>query len=156
MTTVRANVYSDAADVLIAESGCTIRCYRTKISGIAYTESKDWGIEVPAPRGPVSFGVFAHEVAHQCLHRHNSTPRWLEEAEAWEWALEQFDRFDLPGAEKARERAGRSLRYAAHKATKRCTPETAQRILERMPWWVWLDEDLSPRLEAVIENVVRA
>ena len=137
----KSNPYQDAADVLLRETGCTVRKWRQNTTGTAYTKSDDWGIESPRPRGPLSFAVFAHEVGHQLLHRHNSAPRWLEEIEAWEYALEQFDRFELDGKDDAQTRGAKSLRYAAHKASQRCSPATAYAILERMPLWV--DADLA-------------
>lgn len=133
----KPNPYQEAAEVLLKESGCTVRKWRQNTTGTAYTKSPDWGIEVPRPRGPISFATFAHEVGHQMLHRFNSTPRWLEELEAWEYALEQFDRFWLVGKEKARLDAAKCLVWAAAKANKRASPETAQAILDRYPEWVW-------------------
>jgi hypothetical protein len=133
----RAEAYERAAAALLASSGCTVRRYRTKTTGTAYTTSDDWGIEVPRPRGPVSFAVFAHEVAHQLLHRSNSKPRWLEEIEAWEFALDCFPRFELSGVERARRDAARSLRYAFLKAGRRAKPETVATMVERFPRWVW-------------------
>jgi hypothetical protein len=129
--------FEQAAARLLAESGCTVRRWRSGNSGAAWTEDADWGIEVPEPRGPVSFGTFAHEVGHQMLHRNGSAARWLEEIEAWEYALAQFDRFELPGRERTQADAAKCLRYAAAKAERRCAPSTAQRILDRMPAWVW-------------------
>lgn len=130
--------FEAAAARLLAESGCTVRRWRTGNTGAAWTRDADWGIEVPEPRGPISFGTFAHEVGHQMLHRGNgSTARWLEEIEAWEYALAQFDRFELPGRERAQADAAKCLRYAASKAERRCGPATAQLILDRMPAWVW-------------------
>lgn len=82
----------------------------------------------------MSFATFAHEIAHHLLHRGNSVPRWLEEIEAWEYALDQFERFELPGVDDARRDAVRCLHYAAAKAEKRCSPATAQRILARYEW----------------------
>lgn len=131
------NPYEAAANVLLAESGCTVRKWRASSTGTAYTRSADWGIEAPEPRGPISFAVFAHEVGHQLKHRGNSAPRWLEELEAWEYALEQFERFGLDGREKVLRKAARCLAYAAHKTNRRCSPETACRILDRFPEWVW-------------------
>jgi hypothetical protein len=78
-------------------------------------------------------------VGHQLLHRFNSKARWLEELEAWEYALDQFDRFGLEGKEKARADAAKCLVWAAHKAERRCSPETAQEILDRYPDWVWAE-----------------
>ena len=136
----KPNPYREAGDVLLRESGCTVRKWRTSNTGRAGTSSRDWWIEAPEPRGPISFGVFAHEIGHQMLHRQNGrTPRWLEEVEAWEYALAQFERFGLAGIERSRRDAADSLVYAAHKANRRATPETAQAILDRYPDWVWRD-----------------
>jgi hypothetical protein len=129
--------YERAGQALLDESGCVVRTYRTSMNGRAFTRSDDWGIEVPHPHGPISFGVFAHEVGHQMLHRHGSRPRWLEELEAWEYALFQFPRFGLAGHDRARDSAAKSLVYAAVKANRRGNAETAQRILDRFPVWVW-------------------
>lgn len=135
------NPYEDAAAVLLKETGCTVRKWRKNTTGTAFTKSPDWGIEAPRPRGPISFATFAHEVGHQVKHRFNSLPRWLEELEAWEYALEQFDRFGLTGRDKAQEDAAKCLVWAAKKANKRAGPETAQKILDRFPEWVWLAEE---------------
>ena len=130
----RADLFRQTADVLLRQSGCTVGRVRRNMTGLAYTGSDDWRIEAPDPRGPVSFGVFAHEIAHHMLHRGSSKPRWLEEIEAWEWALEQFDRFALPGRENAERHAVRSLEYAARKAERRAKPETAERMRARYAW----------------------
>lgn len=133
----KPNPYEAAAEVLLKESGCSVRKWRQNTTGTAYTKSPDWGIEAPRPRGPISFATFAHEVGHQMLHRFNSSPRWLEEIEAWEYALGQFDRFDLDGYEKAQKDAAKCLVWAAAKANKRANAETANKILHRYPDWVW-------------------
>lgn len=130
------NPYEVAAETLLRETGCTVRKWRKNNTGTAYTSSDDWGIESPRPRGPISFGTFAHEVGHQELHRHNSAPRWLEEIEAWEYSLAQFDRFGLEGQEKARADAVKCIVWACVKASKRCSPESAHKILMRVPDWV--------------------
>lgn len=135
------NAYEEAANALLRETGCTVRKWRKNNTGTAYTKSADWGIEAPRPREPISFVVFAHEVGHQDMHRHNSAPRWLEEIEAWEYALAQFDRFELDGRDKAEAQGAASLRYAAHKASLRCSAKTANAILDRMPDWVDRHED---------------
>lgn len=141
----RAEPYLDAGRTLLEESGCTLREVSKGTYGRAYTRAPDWGIVAPLPTGPVSFGVFAHEVGHQLLHRGPKRPRWLEEIEAWEYALAQFERFGLAGVERARERARSSLLYAAAKALRRCSPETATRILDRYSW-VWTDREAVDRL----------
>lgn len=135
--------YLSAAVALIAESGCTVRKWRRGTSGVAYTASEDWGIEVPEPRGPVSFATFAHEVGHQLLHRRNGdASRWLEECEAWEFALAQFDRFELPGKIKAQNDAATSLARAAAKAIRRSNRRDmlVAEIRARYPAWVVIEE----------------
>lgn len=129
--------FRSAAEALLRESGCVVRSWRTRTTGRAYTSSDDWGISVPEPRGPVSFGTFAHEIGHQLLHRHNSKPRWLEEVEAWEYAMEQFDRFGLPGKDQAERDAIGSIGYAIRKARKRSQRiELLDAIEERCRFWI--------------------
>ena len=128
------NPYEIAAAVLIRESGCTVREYRKGNSGRAYT-ADDWGIDVPRPRGPISFGTFAHEVAHQLLHRYGSRQRWVEEVEAEEFAIKCFDRFDLDGRERYEQNATRHLAGSFMKAVRR-SGRLAAVIKEKYPeWW---------------------
>lgn len=147
----KPNPYEDAADVLLKETGCVVRKWRQNTTGQAFTKDADWGIEAPRPRGPISFATFAHEVGHQVLHRRKATPRWLEELEAWEYALEQFDRFGLAGKDKAQDDAAKCLVWAATKANKRAGAETAQKILDRYPEWVW---EMERKLQAKGVHVV--
>jgi hypothetical protein len=137
----QSNPYQDAADVLLHETGCVVRKWRQNNTGVAFTTAPDWGIEAPRPRGPISFGVFAHEIGHQVLHRHNSAPRWLEEIEAWEYALKQFENHGLAGYDAAQLNAAKGITWAARKASKRCSWESAYKILNRVPDWV---DDLFP------------
>lgn len=134
-----ADRYELAAAALLAQSGCTVSKYRSSNTGAAFTFGDEWDIEVPHPRGPVSFGVFAHEVGHQLLHRHNGGyPRWLEEIEAWEFALDCFRRFELPGVERCRADAAKALVYAAVKALRNPrTSDATRRALRERYAWVW-------------------
>ena len=135
------SIYEAMASRLLEESGCTVRRWRRGLTGLADLEDAHWAIECPQPTTARRFAVFAHEVAHQLLHRHGSRPRWREELEAWEWALSQFDRFSIPGKGDAMRDAAHSLVYAAAKADRRgCSPETAQEILDAYPDWVWSAE----------------
>lgn len=128
-----ASEYEKAASVLLRESGCNVRKWRKSNTGTAYTSSDDWGIETPRPRGQASFAVLAHEVGHQLLHRHNGKQRWLEEVEAWEYALGQFDRFGLGGRERAEATANRCLAYAVTKALRRrCSQATYEAMKARL------------------------
>lgn len=135
-----SGLFDHAFQQLLKESGCTVRRYREHgLTGIAYVSDDDWGIECPRPTTARRFATCAHEIGHQLLHRESSKPRWLEEWEAWDYALKQFARFDLPGVEDAIKDAAECLRYAAKKAERRAKPETAQAILDTFPGWVWND-----------------
>lgn len=141
--------FLSAAVTLLDESGCTVRKWRKATTGLAYVSDDDWGIVTPEPRGAISFATLAHEVGHQMLHRRGdgrrvSSHRWMREMEAWEYALEQFDRFQLPGRDRARKVAAECMDYAIRKACRRSKRpnELAARILERIPDWVW--NDLNP------------
>lgn len=128
------NVYEVAAAALLARTGCTVRRYRNGNSGTAFTRDDDWGIEVPRPRGPISFGVFAHEVGHQARHRQGSKPRWLEEVEAEEFALACFDIYELKGRGRYEAHAAKHLRYAFVKALKRGA-DPMHLIAAAPTWW---------------------
>jgi hypothetical protein len=126
------NPYELAAAALMESADVEVRKYRTSTTGQAF---KDRTITTPRPRGAISFGVLAHEVGHVVLdHHHNSKPRWVEEVEAWQFALRAVERFGLNGYEKVHRRAAQSLAYAFGKAIRRgVKPET---ISERFPvWW---------------------
>lgn len=143
--------WAAAAERLIRDSGCCVLQWRKRNSGMALTDSDWWYIEVPPPRGPVSFGTFAHEVGHQLLHRTGRRPRWLEEVEAWEYALGQWPRFGLPGYATAQADAAASLAYAAAKAIKRSNAPIAlaAKIRVRYPAWVDVPVQL-PGLRAIL------
>jgi len=132
-----------AAAALLVESGCTVRNWRSSPrSGAAYTRSLDWGIEVPEPRGPISYCTFAHEIGHQMLHRSNSTPRWVEEVEAFEYALATFDRFDLPGRGRAQADASRALVTTARKTLRRAKAPGSMWLRMHGRWPLWALDDL--------------
>jgi hypothetical protein len=110
--------WRSAAQTLLDETDCSIHKWRSNMTGISYSYADE--IEAPRPKSAISFAIFAHEIGHQRLHRRNGKyPRWREEVEAWDFALDQFARFDLKGRNKARQRAVRSIAYAFGKATRR-------------------------------------
>jgi hypothetical protein len=116
-----------AAQTLLDETGCLVRKWRSNMTGISYDYADE--IEAPQPKTAKSFAVFAHEIGHQRLHRSNGNyPRWREEVEAWEFALDQFTRFGLPGRNKQRAVAVKSIGYAFSKAIRRgANPQTIHR-----------------------------
>lgn len=73
--------------------------------------------------------------------------------EAWEYALAQFDRFGLDGVERAQADAAKCLRWMVERLLRRrLKPETARRVLQRIPDWVWQDghDDLYGALYAEV------
>lgn len=128
--------WQQAVDQLIKESGVTVRRWRNSNSGVAYTGADDWGVEIPVPKGPVTFCTAAHEIGHQIKHRRNGkTPRWVEEVEAWEYALEQMERFELPDkAGRAMIAATKQIDYSFGKAFRRGV--SIKDINDRFPEWV--------------------
>jgi hypothetical protein len=124
--------WRSATAAILDEHGLSVRRWRGSTTGCAYIDTPE--IEGPEPRGRVSFAVLAHEVGHKALHHGRSKPRWLEEVEAWEYALAQFERFDLgePGVGVMR-RAERGIRHSFGMALRRgADPD---RIATEAPWW---------------------
>lgn len=138
--------YLTAAATLLAESGCVVARWRkNSASGSADITSEDWRISVPEPRGPISYSTFAHEVAHQILHRRGNgrkrLARWHEELEAHLYALSTFDRFDLPGFDKAQADACMCMGYAITKALRRSKTAATRKVLygtiySTVPMWM--------------------
>lgn len=128
--------WRSAAQRLLDESGARIVKWRSGSGGCAYTDGSR-RIEVPEPRGAVSFDTFAHEIGHIVLHdRNGRVPRWREEVETTEFALEQFTRFGLKGRQKMRERRIPGIAYAFGKALRRGADPAA--IESAFPGW-WKD-----------------
>lgn len=113
-----AEPWLSAARVLVAESGVEVFLW-TRERGCAYLSAADgrWWIETPRPATPRSFWTFAHEVGHHMLHR-SRAPRWREEIEAHRYALDQFDRFALPGADGIRGNILCCVSYAISKGVR--------------------------------------
>ena len=130
--------WQQAVDQLVKESGVTVRQWRNHDSGAAYCEDDDWGVEIPIPKGPVTFCTAAHEIGHQLMHRKErravKEPRWVEEVEAWEYALVQLERFELPGYDRAMRSVVKSIDYAFGKARRRGVP--LEVIEEKFPEWI--------------------
>jgi hypothetical protein len=125
--------WRSATAALVDEHGLTVRRWRSSTTGCAYIDIPE--IEGPEPRGRVSFAVLAHEVGHKALAHGRSKPRWQEEVEAWDYALAQFERFDLgpPGAGVER-RARRGIAHSFGMALRRGADP--QRIAATAPgWW---------------------
>lgn len=116
--------YDAMVNELLLEHGIKVRKWRKNSSGIArLTEYRDGRIvrtlESPYPRGPVSAGIFLHEVGHHVIGFGTYKPRCLEEFKAWEYAMAEMERRGLAINDALRDRVRRSLGYAVGKATRR-------------------------------------
>lgn len=129
----RASRYHEAAEHLLRRERVRVRGRRKATTGVAYP---DGSVIIPDVRGPISFATAAHEVGHVVLgHSFNGRrlPRWVEEVEAWQYALDQFESYGLAGYDRAYLDAARCVAYAFSKAIRRgVDPET---IRERFPGW---------------------
>lgn len=76
-------------------------------------------IASPRPRGPISAGIFLHEIGHHAIGFKVFRPRCLEEYVAWQWSLDAMRRFNLNITPKLHHRVDLSLRYAIAKAQRR-------------------------------------
>lgn len=129
------NAYEIAASALLSRERVVVRRWRTSTTGLAHY---DGTITAPRARGAISFATLAHEVGHVVLAHvgpaRRRQPRYVEEVEAWEYALACFERFELDGYERAYVDAARCLAYAFSKAIRRGASLDA--IRERYPsWW---------------------
>lgn len=132
----RRNPYVQAAAYLLAETGCTVRRWRRSLTGTAAITSSTWAIEAPKPTTARAFGVFAHEVGHQVLHRRGSRPRWLEEIEAWDYAIEQAGKLiGHSAAVDVADEAGQGVAYALGKAIRRGVKPSAFLLLPNAARW---------------------
>lgn len=92
--------YLSAARTLLEESGSAIARYVSD-EGAAWLEDGVLWIEVPRPVDLVTFAMFAHECAHNVLHRKGRKAIWLKECEAWAAAFAACDRFGFNGQDEA-------------------------------------------------------
>src|SRR5262245_35434672 len=137
------NSYSEAAGILLRENRVTVRRFRSNTTGGANSKTRE--IETPEARGPISFGTLAHEVGHVALNHsaNGKVPRYVEEVEAWEFALRQMERFGLRGYERVYVDAAECVAYAFSKAIRRGV--SAETIRDRFPGW-WSDALAHDRL----------
>lgn len=115
-----------------------VRRWRRSMSGVAWNGPGPDGpltrwIEAPAPRSSLSWAIVLHEVGHHALGIGRFSPRCLEELRAWEWALREMERLEVPINDRVRSRVRDSLHYALDKARRRGltrVPAELSRFLE--------------------------
>lgn len=123
--------YRDAALALLAAHQIRVCHWRSNMTGIAWVGHPRRPIEAPHPRSPLSFAILAHEVGHHALGK--LRPRWREEQLAWEFALEQMRRYQVPVTERVTERYAASMRYALSKALRRGLREIPEELVQFLP-----------------------
>ncbi|MBX3323079.1 MAG: hypothetical protein KF757_08835 [Phycisphaeraceae bacterium] len=101
-----------------------VRKWRNSTSGVAWQVTYRDGtvarlIESPRPCGPVSAAVFLHEIGHHAIGFNVFSPRCLEERQAWCFALDQMEAWNLTITDAVRKRVHQSLVYAVAKARRR-------------------------------------
>lgn len=114
------NTYEKAGDLLLRQYYIEVKTVRKNMSGVACIEDRI--ISAPAPKSPLSFAIFAHEVGH--IANGSIKPRWLEELKAWEFSLAQFKRFGFPIPQKVQQRMRFSIAFALAKALNRGMKKT--------------------------------
>ncbi len=134
-TPSRQAQYEALVAEMTAKHGVRVRRWRKSMSGVAWLIRMRDGsvkklIESPRPTGPVSCGIFLHEIAHHAIGLGVYKPRCLEEHLAWEWALREMRERGLTISAALERRVERSMRYAVGKAVrrgiKRLPPEVAR------------------------------
>lgn len=129
------NRYEEAAAALIAASGVQVAKYRSGMTGCARIRDGVREVEIPRVKGAISFGVLAHELGHHALgHVERRQARWIEEVEAWEFALKAVQKLELPGYDRVYADARKSIEQQFYRALRRgVSPDT---IADRFPaWW---------------------
>lgn len=130
------NPYERAGYVLLGRHHIKVHKWRSSNSGLAYTNAGRNEIESPRPRGPISFGVLAHEIGHIVLHQFNGKyPRWREEVEAWEFALKALADANLKGYERLETHARGCLHHNFNRAV--CRGVAPDLIEETYPAWCY-------------------
>jgi len=109
------NKYEIAGNELLKRYDVSVKTVRKSMSGVAYIE--DRAISCPAPKKPLGFAIFAHEVGH--IANGHVSPRWLEESRAWEFSLSCFRDFGLSIPREVKWRMKYSLTFALAKALNR-------------------------------------
>lgn len=123
--------YAPEALILLREYDVRVCHWRRNMSGIAWVGHPQRPIEAPHPRSPLSFAILAHEVGHHALGR--IRPRWREEHLAWEFALDQMRRLNVPIDDRVHERHVASMRYALAKALRRGLRQIPPELVRFVP-----------------------
>jgi len=102
---------------LILENNIKVKPFLNRLRGCAYPESRT--IEIPYPNTKLRLSIALHEVGHIVLNHNNTKKRYIEEIEAWDYALKLMKLNNIPISNKLRLKRKKSINYAIGKAKRR-------------------------------------
>lgn len=110
-------MYSDLINNLMKENNIKLKGYKTNLTGVAYPDERS--IIIPKPTTKLRLSICLHEVGHIVLNHNNKKKRYIEEKEAWDFALNYMKKEKIPITKKVRIRRKESINYAIGKAMRR-------------------------------------
>ena len=109
--------YADLIKCLLEIYNLNLTKINKGLYGCVY--AKNSNIEIPNPKTEKSFAICLHEIGHKVLGHNKRKKRFIEEFEAWNYALNIFRILKIPIKNNVRQRYKRSIRYAIDKAVRR-------------------------------------
>ncbi len=110
--------YKELVKCLLSIYNLNVTKINKGMNGTAYRDNNN--IEIPHPKTDKSLSICLHEIGHKVLHhKRSSKKRFIEEYEAWNYALNIFRILEIPIRKGLRNKYKRSLRYAVNKALRR-------------------------------------
>lgn len=76
-------------------------------------------VEIPNPKTDKSLSICLHEIGHRVLNHKKNKLRFIEEYQAWNYALNIMRILEIPIKKNLRNRYKKSIRYSIDKAIRR-------------------------------------
>jgi hypothetical protein len=108
--------------------------HKNNLTGVAYVKE---GIMIaPHPTTRRRLAVYLHECAHFELHTKKKHPRYIEEYQAWKWAIEVMRASEIKVCAKVLLDAQLGVKYAIEKAIRRGVKriDTNARKFAKLPY----------------------
>ena len=110
--------YKELVKCLLSIYNLNVIKINDSMRGSAYRDNNN--IEIPNPKTDKSLSICLHEVGHKVLnHKRNGKKRFIEEFEAWNYALNIFRVLEIPIRKGLRNKYKRSINYSINKALRR-------------------------------------
>jgi len=109
--------YSDLVKCLLSIYELNVTKINKGMYGCVYRNNHN--IEIPNPKTEKSFAICLHEIGHKVLKHNKGKKRFIEEFEAWNYALNVFRILEIPIKNNVRNRYKKSIRYSISKAVRR-------------------------------------